>query len=108
MMESLTLTGLLKQVAGEFPSRRALSLSGKFDLTYARLHQLVEGAASLILAGGVKAGDVVALTFPNTVEVSLYVLSCLVSQKILEFYLCFVLFGCSENYVKKMNSCFIV
>ncbi|RVW12729.1 Oxalate--CoA ligase [Vitis vinifera] len=68
MMESLTLTGLLKQVAGEFPSRRALSVSGKFDLTYARLHQLVEGAASLILAGGVKAGDVVALTFPNTVE----------------------------------------
>lgn len=67
-MESLTLTGLLKQVAGEFPSRRALSVSGKFDLTYARLHQLVEGAASLILAGGVKAGDVVALTFPNTVE----------------------------------------
>ncbi|RVX01898.1 Oxalate--CoA ligase [Vitis vinifera] len=98
MMESLTLTGLLKQVAGEFPSRRALSVSGKFDLTYARLHQLVEGAASLILAGGVKAGDVVALTFPNTVEVSLYVLSCLVSQKILEFYLFRdYVFGCNTS-----------
>ncbi|TXG70911.1 hypothetical protein EZV62_005846 [Acer yangbiense] len=41
-----TLTGLLKQVAGEFPSRRALSVSGKFDLTHSRLQELVERAAS--------------------------------------------------------------
>jgi len=67
-MESLTLTGLLKHVAGKFPSRRALSLSGKFDLTHAQLHQHIERAASLLVAAGVKPGDIVALTFPNTVE----------------------------------------
>lgn len=85
-MESLTLTGLLKQVAVEFPSRRALSLSGKFDLTYARFHQLIEGAASRLLAAGVNAGDVVALTFPNTVEVCYCIFSCLVYQKLLEYH----------------------
>ncbi|KAI8028535.1 Oxalate--CoA ligase [Camellia lanceoleosa] len=67
-MESLTLTGLLEKVAGEFPSRRAISVSGKFDLTYDRLHQLIEHAASRLLSAGVMPGDVVALTFPNTVE----------------------------------------
>ena len=105
-MEGLTLTGFLRQVAREFPSRRALSVSGKFDLTYSRLQQLVIAAASRLHAAGVNAEDVVALAFPNTVEVCFYVLSCLVSQKILEFFLWFVLFGCSENNGKKMNSCF--
>ena len=105
-MESLTLTGFLRLVAGEFSSRRALSVSGKFDLTYARLQQLVEGAASRLFAAGVNAGDVVALTFPNTVEVCFICLSCLVSKKILEFCLCFVLFGRSENNGEKMNSFF--
>ncbi|KAA8533724.1 hypothetical protein F0562_031241 [Nyssa sinensis] len=50
------------------PNQRAVSVSGKFDLTHARLHQLIEKAASRLAAAGVKAGDVVALTFPNTVE----------------------------------------
>ncbi|KAK6155713.1 hypothetical protein DH2020_009961 [Rehmannia glutinosa] len=63
-----TLTGLLNHVAGIFPSRRAISVSGKFDLTHAQLHQLVEGAAAQLISAGVKPGDVVALTFPNTVE----------------------------------------
>ncbi|KAJ8437233.1 hypothetical protein Cgig2_012502 [Carnegiea gigantea] len=67
-MESLTLTGLLKEVAGKFPSRRAISVSGKFDLTYSQLDKLVELAASRLVAAGVKSGDVVALSFPNNVE----------------------------------------
>ncbi|CAN1264767.1 Oxalate--CoA ligase [Linum perenne] len=67
-METQTLTGLLKSVAGEFPDRRALSVSGKFDVTHARLDELVERAASRLVSAGIKAGDVVALTFPNTVE----------------------------------------
>lgn len=67
-MESLTLTGLLKEIAGKFPSHRAISISGKFDLTYSRLDELVDQAASRLIAAGVKSGDVVALTFPNTVE----------------------------------------
>ncbi|PNT02143.1 hypothetical protein POPTR_015G144700v4 [Populus trichocarpa] len=67
-MATLTLTGLLKRVAGEFPNRRAVSVSGKLDLTHARLHEIIERAASRLVASGIKPGDVVALTFPNTVE----------------------------------------
>lgn len=68
-MENLTLTGMLTRVAGEFPRRRALSASGKFDLTYARLQELIESAASRLVSAGINVGDVVALVFPNTVEV---------------------------------------
>ncbi|KAG2715885.1 hypothetical protein I3760_03G099400 [Carya illinoinensis] len=67
-MENLTVTGMLRRVAGEFSSRRALLVSGKLDLTYARLQELVESAASRLVAAGVNVGDVVALVFPNTVE----------------------------------------
>ncbi|KAI9084225.1 hypothetical protein K1719_033896 [Acacia pycnantha] len=67
-MEAPTLTGLLNQIAAEFPSRRAISVSGKFDLTYSRLLELVERAASRLVSSGINVGDVVALTFPNTVE----------------------------------------
>ncbi|KAM3382035.1 oxalate-CoA ligase [Capsicum galapagoense] len=67
-MECLTLTGFLKHVAEKYPSHRAISVSGRFDITHARLQQLVERAASQIVATGVKPGDVVALTFPNTIE----------------------------------------
>ncbi|XP_050225818.1 probable CoA ligase CCL9 [Mercurialis annua] len=63
-----TLTGLLKRVAGEFPDNRAVSVSGKFDLTHSQLNELVEHAASRLVAAGIKPGDVVALTFPNTIE----------------------------------------
>ncbi|ONI07059.1 hypothetical protein PRUPE_5G097700 [Prunus persica] len=67
-MENQTLTGLLKKVASEFPNHRALSVSGKFDLTHARLQELVDHAASLLIASGIGPNDTVALTFPNTVE----------------------------------------
>ncbi|CAD5325264.1 unnamed protein product [Arabidopsis thaliana] len=68
-MDSDTLSGLLENVAKKFPDRRALSVSGKFNLTHARLHDLIERAASrLVSDAGIKPGDVVALTFPNTVE----------------------------------------
>ncbi|CAH9114804.1 unnamed protein product [Cuscuta epithymum] len=67
-MEKSTLTGLLEHIAGTFPSRTAISVSGMFDLTHSRLHHLVERAASSLFTAGVRPGDVVALTFPNTVE----------------------------------------
>lgn len=67
-MDSLTLTGLLKKSATQFPDNRAISVSGKLDLTHSQLQLLVDRAASLLLASGVSAGDVIALTFPNTVE----------------------------------------
>lgn len=69
MKTSSTLTGLLKQVCAAFPSRRAVSVSGKFDLSHSRLDDLVERAASRLVCSGINPGDVVALTFPNTVEV---------------------------------------
>lgn len=71
-MEGVTVSGLFKQAAENFPSRRAVSVSGKFDLTYSRLHELVERAAARLVASGIKAGDVVALIFPNTVEVCFF------------------------------------
>ncbi|KGN50294.1 oxalate--CoA ligase [Cucumis sativus] len=64
----ITLSGLLQSVAGTFPDRRALSVSGKFDLSHSRLQHLVDSAASKLVAGGIEPGDVVALVFPNTVE----------------------------------------
>ncbi|PWA99645.1 AMP-dependent synthetase and ligase family protein [Artemisia annua] len=63
-----TLTGLLKHVSKKFPDHRAISVSGKFDVTHSQLDRLIDHAASLLLAAGVTPGDVVALTFPNTVE----------------------------------------
>ncbi|KAF7813186.1 oxalate--CoA ligase-like [Senna tora] len=67
-MEAPTLTGLLKRVADQFPSRRAISVAGNFDLTYSRLLELIDRAASRLVSSGINAGDVVALTFPNNVE----------------------------------------
>ncbi|XP_047168829.1 oxalate--CoA ligase-like [Vigna umbellata] len=68
MQAPTTLTGLLHRVAGIFPSHHAVSVSGKFQLTHSRLHHLVERAAVRLLSAGIKPGDVIALTFPNTVE----------------------------------------
>ncbi|XP_076899789.1 oxalate--CoA ligase-like [Bidens hawaiensis] len=70
-----TLTGLLKHIAGIFPDRRAISVSGKFDITHSRLDQLIDHAAGLLISAGVKPHDVVALTFPNTVEYVIMFLS---------------------------------
>ena len=91
-MGTFTVTGLLNQVTGNFPSRRAISISGKFDITHSRLHELVERAASRLVAAGINPGDVVALTFPNTVEVwSLFSImsrchhiACLSDKKMIE------------------------
>jgi len=67
----MTLTTLLRHVAAKFPSRRAISVAGKFDLTHSRLHSLTESATARLVTAGIKPGDVVALVFPNTVEVRL-------------------------------------
>ncbi|CAL5185251.1 unnamed protein product [Lathyrus oleraceus] len=68
METATTLTGLLQSVGKTFPSRRAISLAGKFDLTHTHLNELVESAADHLISAGIKPNDVVALTFPNTVE----------------------------------------
>jgi acyl-CoA synthetase (AMP-forming)/AMP-acid ligase II len=69
METATTLTGLLQAVAKQFPSRRAISVAGKLDLTHSHLNQLVESAANHLISVGIKPNDVVGLTFPNTVEV---------------------------------------
>jgi len=72
---SMTLTSLLHHVADKFPSRRAISVAGKYDFTHSRLHRLTESAAARLVAAGIKPGDVVALVFPNTVEVRIIILN---------------------------------
>ncbi|KAG6513599.1 probable CoA ligase CCL9 [Zingiber officinale] len=67
-MGSLTLTGAVKRAASDFPSRRAISVPGRLELSHARLQQIVDGAAARLVAAGLRPGDVVALAFPNTVE----------------------------------------
>ncbi|PKU63049.1 oxalate--CoA ligase [Dendrobium catenatum] len=67
-MAEQTLTGDLKLAARKFPSRRSLSVPGKIEITYSRLDSLIDSAASSLIAAGVVPGDVIALTFPNTVE----------------------------------------
>lgn len=68
-MGSLTLTGAVKRAASDFPSRRAISVPGRLELSHARLQQIVDGAAARLVAAGLRPGEVVALAFPNTVEV---------------------------------------
>lgn len=65
-----TLTAQLKAAAAAFPSRRAVAVPGKADLTHAALDALVDAAAARLAArAGVRLGHTVALCFPNTVEV---------------------------------------
>ncbi|CAL5029189.1 unnamed protein product [Urochloa decumbens] len=68
-MATPTLTALLKKAAAAFPDRRAISVPGKLELTHAALDALVDAAAARLAAdAGVGPGSVVALSFPNTVE----------------------------------------
>lgn len=68
--EATTLTALLKEAAAAFPARRAVAVPGKLELTHAALDELVDAAAARLAAdAGVLPGHVVALAFPNTVEV---------------------------------------
>ncbi|CAM0901649.1 unnamed protein product [Alopecurus aequalis] len=66
--ENLTLTALLKAAAAAHPSRRAVVVHGKIDLTHAALDALVDAAAARLRGAGVRPGHTVALCFPNTVE----------------------------------------
>ncbi|TVU16649.1 hypothetical protein EJB05_40224, partial [Eragrostis curvula] len=67
---AITLTGLLKKAAAAFPSRRAVAVPGKIELTHAALDALVDAAAARLAAdGGVLPGHVVALSFPNTLVI---------------------------------------
>ncbi|KMZ67635.1 4-coumarate--CoA ligase-like 10 [Zostera marina] len=64
----VTLTDLIKKAARAFPSRTAITVSDILSLSYSCLDQIVEKTALFLVASGVKPGDVIALSFPNTVE----------------------------------------
>lgn len=77
-METLTLTTLLKKAAAAFPSRRAVAVPGKLELSHAALDALVEAAAARLVAdAGVLPGHVVALCFPNTMELVIMFLAAI-------------------------------
>ncbi|CAO1943536.1 unnamed protein product [Urochloa humidicola] len=95
-----TLTALLKKAAAAFPDRRAVSIPGRLELTHAALDALVDAAAQRLAAdAGVRPGSVVALSFPNTVELVIMFLAVIrarcvaaplnpaYTQEELEFYL---------------------
>jgi oxalate---CoA ligase len=71
-MEATTLTALLKEAATAFSTRRAVAVPGRLELTHAALDALIDAAAARLAAdAGFLPGHVIALSFPNTVEVRL-------------------------------------
>jgi hypothetical protein len=68
----LTLTALLNNACHEFPQHKAVIVSGKFEVTYAELQRLVNRCAAKLRNAGIGTGDVVALTFPNSIEVKFH------------------------------------
>eukprot|EP00253_Pinus_taeda_P016298 PITA_16298 len=64
----LTLSALLNNACDEFSQHKALILPEKFDVTYAELQRLVNICAAKLRNAGIGRGDVVALTFPNSIE----------------------------------------
>jgi acyl-CoA synthetase (AMP-forming)/AMP-acid ligase II len=71
-MEATTLTALLKEAAAAFSTRRAVAVPSSLELTHAVLDALIDAAAARLAAdAGFLLGHVVALSFPNTIEVRL-------------------------------------
>lgn len=68
MEESITLTALLTRTSSQYPDTPALITPGGPKLTYAQLVAAVNEGATQLVRSGVKPGDVVALSFPNSIE----------------------------------------
>ncbi|MCO5559419.1 hypothetical protein L7F22_013019 [Adiantum nelumboides] len=66
--EKITLSALLQRRCAEGFDHSALIDSGGRELTYARLDAAVNEGATQLLCAGIKPGDVVALSFPNSIE----------------------------------------
>jgi acyl-CoA synthetase (AMP-forming)/AMP-acid ligase II len=64
----LILSALINNACDKFPQHKALIVSGKFEVTYAELQRLVNRCAAMLRNAGIGTGDVVALTFPNSIE----------------------------------------
>lgn len=63
-----TLTDLIKKAARTHPLRTAITVSDRLSLSHSSLDHIVEKTALFLVESGVKPGDVIALSFPNTVE----------------------------------------
>jgi acyl-CoA synthetase (AMP-forming)/AMP-acid ligase II len=68
----LILSALINNAWDKFPQHKALIVSGKFEVTYAELQRLVNRCAAKLRNAGIGTGDVVALTFPNSIEVKFH------------------------------------
>uniref|UniRef100_A0A0C9S2P7 TSA: Wollemia nobilis Ref_Wollemi_Transcript_18745_2346 transcribed RNA sequence n=1 Tax=Wollemia nobilis TaxID=56998 RepID=A0A0C9S2P7_9CONI len=65
---SLTLTALLSKAAEDFPDQKAVIVSGKYELLHSELRRIVDACAAQLRKAGIGHGDVVALSFPNSIE----------------------------------------
>lgn len=68
-MAVLTVHALLSKAASENGDGLALSVPGGAKLTHSELQEAIEKAAIGLKGAGVKAGDLVSLAFPNSLEV---------------------------------------
>ncbi|KAH9317016.1 hypothetical protein KI387_018785, partial [Taxus chinensis] len=66
--ERITLTALLAKAAEEFPQQKAVIVPGKYQLLYSDLQRIVDVCAAQLKCAGIAQGDVVALSFPNSIE----------------------------------------
>ncbi|KAH7293921.1 hypothetical protein KP509_28G048100 [Ceratopteris richardii] len=66
--EIVTLTSLIKRTCAESSNSLAIVTPGGPTLTYAQLDVAVDEGASQLLRAGIKPGDIVAITFPNSIE----------------------------------------
>eukprot|EP01018_Ginkgo_biloba_P012753 Gb_08876 [translate_table: standard] len=68
-MNARSLTVLLRKAAEEFPEQTAIiNVSGKYQLTHSHLQRIVNACAAELRSSGIAVGDVVALSFPNSIE----------------------------------------
>ena len=98
--EIISLTELLARSAQTHGDNPSLISSGGPKLTHAGLQAAVDAAAAQLIRAGVKPGDVVALTFPNSIEVTCVHRSSDHCYLLVDLYL--LLYGflsCSEHDV---------
>ncbi|GLJ56067.1 hypothetical protein SUGI_1203670 [Cryptomeria japonica] len=66
--EEITLSALLTAAAEQSPNQKAIIVSGKIELLHSDLQKIVNTCAAQLRNSGIAPGDVVALSFPNSIE----------------------------------------
>ncbi|KAH9317017.1 hypothetical protein KI387_018786, partial [Taxus chinensis] len=65
---SVILTALLAAAAEKYSHQKSVIVSGKYELLYSDLQTIVDACAAQLRNAGISHGDVVALSFPNSIE----------------------------------------